>query len=312
MQEPHDPENPYAAPLPGDRGAVVNHPPSCAGCGYLLAGIDITGACPECNTPILGSCFHCGYNLEGSDPHGSCPECGVPAIESVGLGPFNLVSTGSLRAIHSGFRLSLGSILVYLVAVVIGAIGGGIMGASVSPGSGLPPWYHAFLITTSAISNAAVLGFYRGMWKISTHPGGISRHADRPDRRRLLRVMCVIGAVCVVMSFAFSFVPPQSPQNFSMRPVDIAALLVSLVCLGVMLLFWIALMRYVRWFASIARNKRMLGRAKHLIWSGPLMVVVGWVVLLIGPIVFVILFYRMLDSLRRDIRAILRSRDPAL
>lgn len=308
MQDPPDTEPP--AP-PGDAAhTTADRGMTCKGCGYILEGLDLAGSCPECNTPILGPCFNCAYDLQHMDPRGNCPECGLPVIHSAGKCPLDNTSTDSLKTLHNGFVLALTGVALYLVHFIVFMIASGVVGTTTfQPNQSSPMGaIHTVNIISGLTSAAVSVVYLLGWWRISTIPDGLPGTLDRPDARKLLRVVVVVCAIFVVVSLPLTLVPPQSPGSMTVRPVDIAAMVIGVIALGAWLTLWIAQMLYIKWFARLAGNEKMHRRAKHFIWSGPLIFIVGLPLLLLGPIVFIILYYRMLTAIRRNIKEILSDR----
>jgi lysylphosphatidylglycerol synthetase-like protein (DUF2156 family) len=75
---------------------------------------------------------------------------------------------------------------------------------------------------------------------------------------------------------------------------------------------WIAAfffqMVYIRWLAARVPDNWVANRAKLLMWLAPVLYVVGSLCLALGPLVALILYWNMLDRLRKDLKTVRQTR----
>jgi len=282
---------------------------ACAHCGYDLAGLDLADSCPECNTPVLKSCFHCGYDLAGIDPMGFCPECGVRAVHSIGRGPFAAFPRETLETIRKGFDMALAAVILYALIIIGVMIVGMVVGFSVYQPNNPAAAQAAtrpFNIASSIIGTGFTILFIVGWWRLTETSDRLPDTLDRPELRKGTRVLLVVAAVLSVVGVVGSLV--ASPQGTLVPTlIDWVFFVVGIVSLGVWIGLWVFQLLYLKWFAKMVRNTKMHGRAKHLIWSGPVIGVLGALCLMIGPLIVLVLYWNTLYYLRRDIKRLCRD-----
>ena len=83
---------------------------------------------------------------------------------------------------------------------------------------------------------------------------------------------------------------------------------VNLLAYTMMLVVFITSVLYMGWFAKIVRNKKMAGRAKHFIWSGPLMAITSVFLMMIGALIALVMYWNMVEYTRRDLKKIIDAR----
>lgn len=276
---------------------------ACTTCNYNLTGLDLAGQCPECGDLILQTCFWCDYDLTNTDPNTNCPECGVPATTSIGQGVLAPVPAETLTAVHTGMKLATILVLVYIVTVIASVIA---MGWAMSTLTNSETYW--VVIASSTINNLVLLAITYGWWKISTTLPNIPPLVEATDRRTFLRVMIWVFAAITVVTMLLSFIPTNYDPMAQTTWVDVITLIVGLISLIIMLLFFIAQVRYIGWLAKLVQNKKMEKRAKHLVWSGPLISIFGVFLLFLGPLVILILYWNMIEYTRRDVKKILKSK----
>lgn len=270
-------------------------------------------------------CFQCGYDLSGIDPSGVCPECGIPVEFSDGHGPLSAVESDALDTITRGFGNAMAGILLYVIVTIASIIASIAISATtiqqIQPGQ-QPTFSRLFYLVNFASNLLTTLAsciFLIGWWKITTPPEGLPEPLDRGDWRTILRITIPIQIVGLIVGFAWSvynFIVLPTPSHQGLQPslqgwglmVLILSVLVGFALFANLIVLWIFQMLYARWFAGLTLNDKMQRRAKNLIWSGPLMVIVGSMCLMIGPLIFVILYYNMHKNLKRDVKAILDDR----
>lgn len=287
--------NDPSTPAPQDRL-------TCSSCGYNLAGINLDGSCPECGKPIIEQCLWCEYDLTNTAHDTNCPECGIPVITSIGYGVFAPAPIELLKSIHTGFKTVTILILVYIVTSIAAGIAAAAMTATGSNTAN-----YTMVAVGSTINNGLILAIAFGWWKLSAPlpdlPAGISGE----DRRSFLRVMIWIFAAATALTLLLNLIPQNYDPMADPTPINFIAGILSLIFMIVMLIFYIAQVRYIGWFAKLVRNKKMERRAKHLVWSGPLIAILGLPLILIGPLIVLILYWNMIEYTRRDLKKIINQ-----
>ena len=277
---------------------------SCAKCNYDITSIDPTGRCPECGTPILSDCFWCKYSLDNIDPSSKCPECGVPVALSIGKSALNQVDTELLKSIHKGFRIVTQFILLYIITIIATFVGSILVGMSVNNND-----LYLYSTIASIVNNGIVLIILFGWFKVSQHIPEFPKLIDVPQRRSFLRITLWVFIASTILLLLWSFVPTNPDINAPMTRMDIAGMFIIGFSFLVMIVLYVAQMLYLNWFAKLVRNKKMETRAIQLLWGGPIIAILGSMLLFLGPLIVLVLYWNLIEYLRRDIKKIIKARD---
>lgn len=155
-----------------------------------------------------------------------------------------------------------------------------------------------------------------GWWLLSTpDPGQLfTNKGNKP--RRLLRGATIIMGVCIYLHSVLTFMHTQSlfslilakAETFSAGPLqpdemlEIVLALISGFAWVVEWIAWIVIffvsLNYLRWLASRIPSARMYKSAERFRWLGPLIYVVGSLCLQLGPLVAMVLYYNLFNTLR--------------
>jgi hypothetical protein len=247
-------------------------------------------------------CISCGYNLRGLSDSGSCPECGTAVARSL-MGNM-LVFSGPdyVESLRRGATAVWWSLVFTIVALAFTVI---VQAATSSFRPG-PYGSPGALDAVAALLNAAVsIAFYFGWWLLSEpDPAHVGRETGA-TARRVLRVSAGACAIANVLSTVAQLVRPALGPGSALAPVMEATAATA----GVGgLVAWIALfftsIRYVQWLAPRIPDNDLGRSARRLMWLGPLLSIL---VCVIGWIISLVLYWRLIGTIRRDLAAI-RSR----
>ena len=205
-----------------------------------------------------------------------------------------------LSSVHTGFRLVTNLILLYIVSLVATFV--------LAFAVGMNSVQNIYLLTAIAgfINNAIVFGIIIGWFKLSRPLNGLPEMLDAGDKRSFVRVMLWIFAAVTCISLIYSLIPsdPDAPPTI----IDMIYGIISLISLFIVLALFIANVMYIGWFAKLVRNKKMSKRAKHFVWSGPLIAIVGFFILFLGPLITLVMYWNMIEYTRRDLKKIIAAR----
>lgn len=264
---------------------------TCPKCQYD-SGDPEAQACPECGTSLIPHCIICGYDLKGIGREGVCPECGTPVEQSYLPDLLANRSPEYLRQLRSGLSFVLNGILAYVCVVVLGFLSAiaGVSGAEL------------FLAFAGTACSIAILV---GWWRLTTPDPGMPPEANAGlGARQIIRI-----AVCVQLAASIFGLMPQFSTGQTLTP-GLTAIVVLSVALGVLsLIAWVAqffaAMLYVRWLARRVPDQKLHDRAKRFMWLGPVLQTVGLLLLGLGPLIALIMYWNMLDAMRKHIKRIL-------
>jgi len=268
---------------------------TCSHCDYDLTGIDLQGLCPECGESIITNCFQCDYDLAGLDHSGVCPECGFSIEGSIGRGELAKADPQYLAALHKGVFIIQAVIIVTVITVLIGMFGG--IAAALMGGINIGISQRAVDIIATIISLAFAIATFFGWWLFSTEDPAYSGSYDGSSARKLIRIMVVLGIVTTAINLVLDFFPDGDVLAFVIIGIALIGVVVSVVR-------FFAAMVYIKWMAPLMRNKKVYNRAKLLMWLGPVLMTVGILLLGLGPLIALVLYWNMLDWIRKDLKSI--------
>lgn len=292
----------------GSESSSVSNDFICAKCSYNLTGIDISGSCPECGTILIESCVWCDYDLTNTAPDSPCPECGVPAVVSAGKNALAPVPTHKLRSIHTGFRLVTYGILLYILSVL--AFVFGLFSQAVMTGIGEFEFLVAAIIMT-LVNYGLVLVICLGWFKLSAPLQELPEPMQGIDRRKFLKPTLWLFSSLVIIWMLYSLASLFNENDAEASLIEIAGLVVWVGLLMAMVLVYYAQLRYLNWFAKLLRNTKMEKRTRHMIWSGPLIAVVGALLFMLGPLIVLVMYWNLVEYLRRDLKKLIKARKRA-
>lgn len=253
-------------------------------------------------------CIVCGYNLRGIARSGACPECGSPVERSYQGDELRYSSPEYVAALHRGVFIVLAAMIAMILFMFAG-IGLGIAGASA--GFTIKGLEVALSACTSAVGFATAWGW----WLLST-PDPASREGRKGEKARaIVRVATVINVAvtCVILAVTLVLPPPAplapTPGVPVVTPAGSAAAMIihsiaTITGFIVGAVAYFAQMYYIRWLAPRLPSARVFDRAKLLMWLGPLLCTVGVLCAGLGPLVALVMYWNMLDWVRRDLKHI--------
>lgn len=237
-------------------------------------------------------CLSCGYILKGLAPTGVCPECGTPIERSLRGNLLRYSSPEHLSLLHRGVVLIQTAIILSLL-LVFGEIGVMALLTLLEMRTD-----EAEAVMTVAGLGAGVLSVW-GWWWFSTPDPAVVGQETGVGARKLVRVAVVVANVAEIVGFAYDAAPSSNAAV-----ADTLGLLSTIIhgaALLAAIVGFFAAMRYLVWLTPRLPNPRALARARKLMWLGPLLsillCVIGWLIALI-------LYYNLLDWVRKDLRAI--------
>ncbi len=288
----------------------------CPSCQSLL-GPDDVDLCPACTSALAEipqptharapMCIICGYDSQGLPRSGKCPECGTPVEQSYLPDLLANRSPAYLRQLRSGLSWVLNGILAYFI-LLIGGIFVGIIAAAMAGGvAGGAVTANTVQLSLQFLGIACAMAIFFGWWRLTTpDPGKMDSQFDLKSRQ-VIRVTVIVQAAASLITFAVSAVAFGAP-NLSM-PLMMVSGAVGLASGVAWITQFFAAMLYVRWLARRVPDRKLHDKAKRFMWLGPLLYTVGIVLLGLGPLIALVMYWNMLDKLRKHIKTMLAGRD---
>lgn len=240
---------------------------------------------PTDATPSV-RCSRCGYDLEGLSPDALCPECGSPIALALRGRLLEYSSPEYVAALHRGVFLVLVAIIGQIIATVANILGAILISAAHADPTSL-------LELMRLVFFALSLLLLYGWWQLST-PDPASAEGERGETpRRVVRALVITAVLvnlCSILLYAL--------------PIRYATLAVSILGFFVFAGRFFAEMLYIRWLAPRIPHDRVYRRASTLLWLGPLLYTVGLALLGLGPLIALVLYWNMLDWMRKDLKGI--------
>lgn len=278
---------------------------ACVKCRYHLAGLLPTGVCPECGAPCAESmgnpaaaCGTCGYSLQGLDPAGVCPECGTPCEHS--LRGNLLVFTGEayFKSLRLGVSLILNAILLLILAVV--AMVFSMFAMRGTPG--LPAILQGVLLALN-------LMFLYGWWRFSTPDPAYTGARTGADARTVVRIATLVMAALAVGSTALEIMSPAAARAATpLAAASIVGMGLTLATFAAQATQFFAGMLYVKWLAPRLPDRLIYDRARRNMWLLPILNTVGILLIWLGPLFALILYWNHLDLVRKRLKQINQDR----
>ncbi len=268
-------------------------------------GLDAVAAAPPTertgagviDTSVL--CITCGYDLVGLTTADHCPECGTPAVNST-RGTMLIHSSPEHTArLHKGvFTIQAAIITAIIVGVLL--LIAGFAAATASGGSSIGLQIFGEVLQTLAW--AAVL---YGWWLFSEPDPHYTGKDAGDNARKFVRVTVIIQAAVTAIGFVVELghIGSGSANVTALTAWDILAVAMMLIGLASQVAWFIASMLYLKWLGARLPDARVVKRARLLIWLGPVLSTVG-ALILVGPLIALVLYYNLLDWVRKDLRAI--------
>jgi hypothetical protein len=227
----------------------------------------------------------------------------MPVAQSLRGILLRFASAEYLTTINLGVRLVLFCIVAQVATTVIVILVS--IEVAVTPQRGGTP--HAFHLSAAGFSMAISLVHSLGYWKFTKPDPGYVGTETPASARKFVRVAVAVLAFLNLAFFGIQIIEPFAGSGTGWLILNDVATVVSLGALGVWGVQFFAVMRYVHWLAGRVPDNQMRARTSTYMWLLPVLAIVGIVLVGLGPLIALVLYWNMLDKLRKHIRAAIGS-----
>jgi hypothetical protein len=226
-----------------------------------------------------------------------CPECGTSVALSLREPLLANADPEYLRKVKSGLSAILNGTLVSIVMIFVGF---GL--AMVLPGFGL---------INSFVSLGVSAWILWGYWRYTEpDPAQVSLEATN-SARSIVRRSAVAQGILAVVSLVLAF---ASQMGLFGSFGDVAAVIIVVAQLLSAVLWavqFFGVMRYTRWLAGRVPDMGVIAKTKRNMWLLPLLYTVGILLIGLGPLIALIIYWNLLDRMRKHLKSILATGRPA-
>lgn len=264
----------------------------------------------------LRVCIRCGYMLQGLRVSDRCPECGTEVELSLRDPRLADANPEYLSAIRSGLAL-----LLYATLAIVGGV---VMVAIVSL-MGLAYQMDVSVVRESIrlfIAFALWPLIYVGVWRFtSPNPGAIEEEKSSSSRR-VVRLTVIVQA-CLDVIAMFRWAAALS-SSFTL-PLQVVQAVVILLTIVNLIVHSGVMMQYARGLAGRVPDHLIVRRASRNVVLLPVLVgaaiplsavamfllACGGFLLFFVPITALVMYWNLLDRLRKHLRAMARGQTRA-
>lgn len=269
----------------------------------LDAPLDPSSTAATDNAMVVddANCSRCGYNLIGLPANGVCPECGQPVVDSLKGFQLEYASREYIEKIRSGHSFILNGILIQIVFSILSFVVSIAFGVGSPGATGVP-----LLLQAGAIACATVI--LMGYLKATELDPGFVR-SDKPMGAR--RVVRVAATAQVAIAVILLPLPLLAGMSLSPTLVQVATFGFGLLNMAAWAAQFFAMMLYTRWLASRIPDNWIIRRTKTYMWLLPILTTVGAIAIGLGPLIALVLYWNLLDRMRKHLKSIERTGKPA-
>lgn len=273
----------------------------------------VSPAQAEVRTPAAPTpCVHCAYDLRGLNSDSSCPECGKPVADSLRGQLLQFASREYIRTIRRGHSYVLNGILLLIVLTVV------MMAMTIASRAAAPPAGTASSWSSSTLSGIDFLAevgmtavsflIMFGYW-LATEPDPGFTGLEKPDASRIVvRWAVAIQAATQLLSLLLKVAGPRILTSPILTGLSIAVYFVSMLAWVVQ---YFAMMRFERWLAGRIPDHFIIRRTVRYMWLLPVLQTVGLLLVGLGPLIALVLYWNLLDRMRKHLKSIEKHARPA-
>lgn len=244
------------------------------------------------------SCVKCGYNLRGLAYTAKCPECGTDVQMSLRGILLQFADREYLDKVLTGHSWVLNAILVSIVLMVVNIF---VAVALKIPGTE---------VAVSGLSIFISIWSFLGYLKL-TEPDPMFTGTERPDSaRQVVRIAAMVSIAANTLAVIVGGIALAGGGVGALPVVMISGALAVLGYIAFAVQFF-AMMNYTMWLARRVPDQWVVKRATTYRWLLPVLTTVGVLLIGLGPLIALVLYWNLLDRMRKHLKAIVATGAPA-
>lgn len=266
------------------------------------------GAPKPADSPTTGkACFTCGYALDGLPVSGQCPECGAPVANSLRGVLLQFAAPEYIGTVLTGFQWVLWGILASIVVNVVSMMSGILVTLLGTPLATNMPFLFIHSGITTAIGAFVLIGYLK-----LTEPDPQFAGTEKPDSaRNIVRITSSVQIATAVIGIGqLMYNGAAQPAQYMSIPGAIFVLS-ALVHTAAWAVQYFAMMKYTAWLGRRVPDAYVVSRTKTYMWLLPVLTTVGVVLIGLGPLIALIMYWNLLDRVRKHLKAIRETGEPA-
>ncbi len=227
-------------------------------------------------------CLRCGYPLRGLDESGDCPECGAAIGRSLRGNLLQFSSPSYVATLHRGVFLIVAGIAGQAILIALTSA----FAASLQSNIGL-----------DSVGIALSATILVGWWMFSAPDPAFIGIEQGTTARRVVRTALVleIAITSALVANGALTAPTTTAVSTTIVVLSVVAAVTSIVR-------FFAAMMYLRWMAPRIPSVEIDGRARQLMWLGPLLMTFGILLCGLGPLVAVVLYWLLINWVRMALK----------
>lgn len=252
-------------------------------------------------------CTRCSYNLQGLPISGACPECAAPVADSLKGILLQHAAPEYIRTVRSGLSLILSGTLLSIVVAIPAAL---LQEFVLAPAGATALVAQAKLLAGLLSLTIYILIFVGYVKATEPDPGFVG--TEKPDAaRKLVRRTAMWQMAIQVLTVLCSFAILQGSTTVTSLPLGFLTEGLSVLGLVLWVMQFFAMMRYTRWLGSRVPDAFIIRRSKTYLWLLPILCTLGLLLIFLGPLIALALYWNLLDRMRKHLTSIEATGRPA-
>ncbi len=223
------------------------------------------------------ACQRCGYNLRGLNATGLCPECGTPISLSLRKDLLCYAEPEYVKGLARGCRRILTGVTMLLACIILvplASAGVSSLRRDETMGA-LLAWLGVSLAIGAVLMG--ILGFVHGVWLITRPQPQVFTTLKRDTARRLVRIYLLVAIIGKALSYSIEALGPPPRVMAAVELLGIGISVFGVIGMAAYFMYLSKLCRRVS-MTSRGRYSKMPGHAKALAYAFAF--ALGWLVFL--------------------------------